>query len=210
MEEVTRLHLPKTPQPRSGLFPPCQVNALPAPPHGEGSQHAPRHEWRSRSAYGQPPFRSESAAVRSGQAQDTHCGEMSKRTSLSSHSTSSTPLMAASRRALHPPPSPRAAVATGVEPHAPAALGIGCGGARAGAARSPALAGPAPRPAEVAAAAAAGCAAMALWPARLRSLGSTRGLAFVSVLCRRAECSESLVHVVIAAFPRVSVLSGTR
>lgn len=41
----------------------------------------------------------ESAAVRAGPDGDTgtHCGEMSKRTSLSSHSTSSAPLMAATR-----------------------------------------------------------------------------------------------------------------
>lgn len=41
----------------------------------------------------------ESAAVRAGPGGDTgtHCGEMSKRTSLSSHSTSSAPLMAATR-----------------------------------------------------------------------------------------------------------------
>lgn len=45
----------------------------------------------------------ESAAVRAGPGRDTgtgtHCGEMSKRTSLSSHSTSSAPLMAATRPA---------------------------------------------------------------------------------------------------------------
>lgn len=81
-----------------------------------------------------------------GRDTDTHCGEMSKRTSLSSHSTSNAPLMAATR----PDESARRpGNGVGGRVGGVTAARIGCGAARGERARSRAPPGSSPGSAEV-------------------------------------------------------------
>lgn len=218
--------------------------ALPALPGKHASHPPPRHTGKAPSTHratnggrAQPSDRRRAGPkallLRGGQGNDTHCGEMSKRTSLSSHSTSSTALMAAglgARRSLwraRAPPWQRGwCLALPQRSGLAAALHV-LGGE--GGVRSPAYLSPGS--AEVAAAGGAGlcgrggrarCAqrlprsgCRALRPAgRLGGVvGHPRQRRRPGVcerLWRRAECCESLERVAVAAFPRALVLSGTR
>lgn len=128
-------HCPPCPAPLrqvNSLFPRRHTGAPPArtaPTMAVGLNLRRQCSASSLSAPGGP----ERAAVRAGPGRDTgtHCGEMSKRTSLSSHSTSSTPLIAATRSG-ESARRPGNGVWGGawVGSRAPAAAGIGCGAAR--------------------------------------------------------------------------------